>query len=218
MTACPDQIMLLQALADGELDGANAAAAEAHMRSCAECTAEFERIIEVRKLLAQGHLRHEAPRALRARISEMLDAEPVMPAPRMARPTPVWNWLGGGAAGALAASLALLVTAPQLSAPAIEQELVASHVRSLLAEHLVDVQTSNRHVVKPWFNGKIDFAPPVVDLAAQGFPLVGGRLDYVQGHVVPALVYQRRLHRLNLFVSPAPDRQDKSARFERREG
>lgn len=217
MTACPDQIMSLQALADGELDGVNSAAVEAHLRTCAKCAAEFERIVGVRTILAQSDFRHTAPQALRARITAMLDAEPAGPAASPVRSAPIWSWLGGATAGALAASLALLFVTPQLSAPAIEQELVASHVRSLLAEHLVDVRTSDHHVVKPWFNGKIDFAPPVVDLAASGFPLVGGRLDYVHGHVVPALVYQRRLHRMNLFVSPSSGGRDTRASFERRE-
>ena len=107
---------------------------------------------------------------------------------------------------------------PSLNDSQMENQLIGSHVRSLLANHLTDVETSNKHVVKPWFNGKIDFAPPVPDLADQGFPLAGGRLDYVSGKVVPALVYHRRLHTINVFIWPIKSGAIVPTRTLRRDG
>ncbi len=103
---------------------------------------------------------------------------------------------------ALAASLMLFVSTWSAQ-PQLDEELVSNHVRSLLASHLMDVASSDQHTVKPWFLGKLDFAPPVIDLANRDFALIGGRLDYLHGRVVPALVYKRRGHAINLFIWPA---------------
>ena len=120
--------------------------------------------------------------------------------PGRRKPASTWAW--AGSVTALAASLAFVLFF-YIPREDVADELVAGHVRSLLAAHLVDVQTSDRHVVKPWFAGKVDFSPPVLELADRGFPLIGGRLDYIEGRVVAAVVYRRRQHIINVVVWPA---------------
>jgi anti-sigma factor RsiW len=220
MTACQDKLLLLHGLVDGELDAANSLAIEAHLKACPGCSEELTRIETVRATLAGAQLGHRAPDGLRDRIGQQLDAAVPSASPAARRPIDVTpsparpsggaaaigfngRWASGGALVGIAASMALVFAMPQLTTTGMQDQLVASHVRSLLAHHLVDVETSNRHVVKPWFNGKIDFAPPVIDLVDRGYPLAGGRLDYIDGRVVAAIVYHRRLHSINLFVRPA---------------
>ena len=199
MSACADKELLLHGLLDGELDAANALACEVHLRSCAACAQALEQIQATRAALAAPGVRHAAPQGLRSRVLDALAVYEQAARPRR-RTWP--TALGAGALGALAAGVAavLLLGMPGRDLPA---DLVASHVRSLLATHLTDVATSDRHVVKPWFNGKLDFAPPVPELADAGFPLAGGRLDYLEGRVVAALIYRRRAHVINVFVWPA---------------
>ncbi len=207
MTACPDREVMLQALVDGELDAANALAMEAHLRGCPGCVAEYRRAAALRERLGAEDVRPAAPPALHARIEAALEREAagrpveVRPPTRRWRPWAIGGWSVAGAMTAVAATLALLLVQP--AGPNLADQLVADHVRSLLPGHLIDVATSDRHVVKPWFNGRIDFAPPVPELADRGFPLVGGRLDVAAGRVVPVLVYRRRLHTINLFILPA---------------
>ena len=196
MAGCEDQQMVLNGLLDGELDAANAAAAEAHLATCHGCREEYARLEALRRTIAASGARYRAPEALRSRI----EAATAQPQPTRRR---VPGWLASGFAGALAASLAMLVILPGGGSESrLDDELIAGHVRSLQVAHLTDVETSNEHLVRPWFNGKIDFAPPAPELASQGFPLAGGRLDYLDGRNVAAIVYKRRLHSINLFVWP----------------
>jgi anti-sigma factor RsiW len=197
MAACDDKLLLIGALADGELDAANTALAEAHVARCEACRDELERLEAVRRLMHTDGVRHSAPDALRRRIGAMPEL-----APKAANENRWPGWVASGAVGALAASLAMVSFVPSTTTAALDQDIVSSHVRSLQPGHLMDVQTTNQHIVKPWFNGRIDFAPPVPELAAAGFPLAGGRLDSVDGKTVAAIVYKRRLHTVNLYVWP----------------
>lgn len=202
MTPCPDKEPLLHGLLDGELDAANTLAIEAHIAACPGCAAELQRLSALSRLVKAPGVAHAAPASLRNRVETMLEADdpPVRRTPGLSR---LASWGLSGAFAAIAAGLALVMINPAAHQTEIESEVIAGHVRSLQASHLMDVATSDRHTVKPWFNGKVDFAPPVVDLAAQGFPLAGGRLDYLDHRSVAALVYRRGRHVINLFVWPS---------------
>jgi len=206
MPACVDQELLLGGLVDNELDAANVAMVEAHVARCEGCREELQRLHAVRKLLRSDAVRHTAPEPLTRRIAAL----PELASPRGANDNRLLRWLGPTAVGALAASLAMVTLLPPGADSVVDQEIVSSHVRSLQPGHLTDVQTTNQHIVKPWFNGRIDFSPPVPELADQGFPLAGGRLDSINGKTIAAIVYHRRLHTVNLFVWPAKDAAERS--------
>ncbi|MFL4976494.1 MAG: anti-sigma factor family protein [Microvirga sp.] len=209
MTSCAEVRSVMHGLLDGELDPANALRCEEHLTGCPECASEYRTFQALRRAIRTGDASHPAPEALRSRVLQALDAEAERPRlPAAGRPAParpLGRWIAAGSALALAASLTLFVAVP-LRGPDLENELVSGHVRSLLADHLTDIKTSDQHVVKPWFAGKLDFSPPVVDLASSGFPLVGGRLEYLSGRVIAALVFRRGEHAINLFIAPAADK------------
>jgi anti-sigma factor RsiW len=207
MSACDDKTLLITALLDGELDAANTAAIEQHIKTCAGCAKALADGQLVRTALSSPGAAYTAPEAFRRRLKIALAAEAKGTAPvRMRQRDRTgfgWLRLGWASGGAIAAALgAVLFVGVQAPSASLADELVSDHVRSMLAEHLMDVPTSDRHTVKPWFDGKVSFAPTVIDFAAKGFPLAGGRLDYVQNQRAAAIVFRRRLHVINVFVWP----------------
>ena len=186
----------LDAYLDRELDAASSVALREHVMACAACRRQLAQREALTKLV-RGAPYYSAPDRLRARVLA-----------QSSRSNSVRRVLPWAAAAVLALSVGAGMTLwPSASSGGnvIADEVVSDHVRSLMANHLFDVQSTDQHTVKPWFLGKLDFSPPVVDLASIGFPLVGGRLDYLDGRPVAALVYQRQKHTLNLFISPQRD-------------
>ena len=201
---CKESESLMSAYLDDELDSAAAIRFATHLAACAACNDAYRQLTALRAALRTHGTRYAAPEHLRYRI---LSALPLpQPAPRARKlPTLPWAWINFGVATAcsfaFALTFALYVMVPSEEERG-EQEVVSSHARSLMSDHLFDVISTDQHTVKPWFAGKLDFSPTVYDFAQQGFPLVGGRLDYLNQRPVAALVYHHRLHVINLFVWP----------------
>ncbi|MDE2378487.1 zf-HC2 domain-containing protein [Bradyrhizobium sp.] len=193
---CDEARLLLHALIDGELDAGHAREVEAHVATCAACAAELAAQREMKRVLAGTSLRYTAPAGLRMRIEASLPQSK-----QPSRRAVLRGFAMGSAVSALAATGLVAIVLRQDDQQRILSEVVSAHLRSLQAGHLTDVLSTDQHTVKPWFNGKLDVAPPVIDLTAQGFTLVGGRLDYIDARAIGAVVYRRRQHVINLFVA-----------------
>jgi anti-sigma factor RsiW len=206
---CSSRDMPLDMYLDGELAADEADAMRAHLASCRECAMEHERRLALSNLLRGGLVRRRAPDVLVARIrSQLAREDPAAHQPHGRTRTRLL------AAGLLIAALsggATSLIAHREQGPSTGAQVLASHIRSLMPGHLTDVESNDLHNVKPWFNGRVDLSPSVPRLDDDGFPLVGGRLDYIGGRPVPAVVYMHGHHVINVFSWPVEDGEPASA-------
>src|SRR5881394_2756536 len=213
---CSDCLEKLGPFVDGELSAGEAALVEEHHKTCADCAAAHRRIVGTSSQLKAGLMRYQAPDVLKARIRASLVEAP-RDVPVRASRSLIWSgWPRTIAAAAVVAvvssALTLVATRQRPAENRIEAEVLASHIRSLMPGHLTDVASNDQHNVKPWFNGRVNMSPDVPRLDSLGFPLVGGRLDYVDGHNVAAVVYTRRQHVINVFSWASPGPAEQTAR------
>jgi anti-sigma factor RsiW len=195
----------ISAYIDGELAPDDMAAMREHLAACDDCRTECETLRGVSRRVKEGVERSHAPDALRARIHASMHPAAATPSvPRRPRSVPWATLIAAGLVIAASSSVATLAVVRRGDASSrVADEVLASHVRSLMPGHLTDVTSNDSHNVKPWFNGRLDLSPAVPRLDSLGFPLVGGRLDYTHGRPVAAVVYLRRQHVINVFSWPA---------------
>ena len=202
---CNRSSTILHGYLDNELDVLSAADFERHLEQCPKCVSALETLESIRSSLNVAQLYEKAPAELRKKILARIDSpRSVTVFPKR---TAVWQWLAVAAALILVTYIGLRVVSPHRAdtdkyETVLAAEIIDAHLRSLQPGHLIDVVSTDQHTVKPWFDGKLDFSPPVQDFADQGFPLQGGRVDVVHGRSVAALVYGRRKHFINVFIWP----------------
>ena len=204
--SCEFSKTVLHGYLDGELDAARAADFERHLVSCSECVTALEAQERLRSSILHANLYERAPSTLRNEMQKKFAAQGRAATHVPAHPW--WRWAAVAATFVLAVFLGwrmLSVMRGNGGETTLASAIVDAHLRSLQPGHLEDVQSTDQHTVKPWFDGKLDFAPPVHDFVTQGFPLQGGRLDVVHGRTVAVLVYARRKHMINVFVWPTSE-------------
>lgn len=227
--SCEDTRLMIHGYLDNELGLDGTIAFERHVAECPSCSLELEDYKALRGKIRDSSLYYQAPTELSVRIHHALGEssgeELTLPVEKLAKPgwwqQPTLAWaFAAFACGVLFLALTSSLWMPHLGENSHEtlfaQEVLASHVRSMMADHLFDVPSSDPHTVKPWFDGKLDFSPPVPNLDSQGFVLAGGRLDYVESRPVAAVVYRRRQHVINLFM--LPEARESSTKTEMRNG
>jgi anti-sigma factor RsiW len=215
---CEEAEVLLHALIDGELDAGHAREVEAHIAGCPRCAAALTDYREISKAMASADVRYTAPPELRRRIEAALPQPQAQVVQMPSRRAVLRGFAMGSAVSAIAATGLFAIVVRNDDMERIQSEVVSAHLRSLQAGHLIDVVSTDQHTVKPWFNGKLDVAPPVIDLTAQGFTLIGGRLDYVDARAIGAVVYRRRQHVINLFVAQTASTERRAAKIETVQG
>jgi anti-sigma factor RsiW len=204
--SCQEACQLIDAYVDGELDLVHSLEFGRHLETCTDCRALCDEVETLRNAVRTHHPYFAAPDGLDKRIrAQLRNAAGAKTRTVRHQKFPMWG-LSAVAASIVVLAVFTAMFIAMLRRPAGEtlaEQVVSSHIRSLMENHLADVPSSDQHTVKPWFNGKLDFSPPVKDLKAEGFPLTGGRLDYLDGRSVAALLYRRRQHTINLFVWPS---------------
>jgi anti-sigma factor RsiW len=216
---CKTTLQLLNGFIDDELDLMNHLQIEEHLQKCSKCKQEANNLRAIKAAAADSSLYFKASAGFQEKIQASLRKNQNAPTESSKVRVLQWQWLAFAGLTILVIVFgALFFQKDSNNEELLAKEIVSGHIRSLMANHLTDVLSTDKHTVKPWFDGKLDFSPPVSDLTSQGFPLSGGRIDYVGNRPVAALVYQRKLHFINLFVFPSEASSDSGNKMFVRQG
>jgi len=204
---CKQLETLVAAYADGEIDALRSYSIRKHLHICAGCAARHRSILALRARIRTEVTYFAAPPALQARVCATVGAVRATALPRSNPRSDRWRWLSGGVLAGCTASVLAWMLGTTVLAWHVDAEIagaaVAAHVRAGLGDHLIEVASSDRHTVKPWLSARLDYSPPVQDLASEGFTLIGGRLDYLERRPVATLIYRHGKHTIDVFVRPA---------------